>query len=172
MFFVWIWLLFPQMNKASVLNHACLLLSTLPRPLSFLGGESFTLTAGGCAGIKHWAPNLLAQVDSGRKSTGAPSVAPTSWCLLHRWLSPLHLPLTWVRLVLRVPLGSPRRPLPARRRLLRRRLPRECLLRPRPPPPGSVSALSSPWPGSHPPRRSRPPQPPRAQVRTQAADGL
>ena len=36
--FVWIWLLFFQMNKASVINHACLLFSTLPRPLSFLGG--------------------------------------------------------------------------------------------------------------------------------------
>ena len=32
---------FSQMNKASVLNQACLLLSTLPRPLSFLGGGSF-----------------------------------------------------------------------------------------------------------------------------------
>ena len=44
---------FPQMNKASVLNHACLLLSALPKPLSFVDGESFTLKAGGCAAIKH-----------------------------------------------------------------------------------------------------------------------
>ena len=43
----------PQMNKASVLNHACFLLSTLPRPLIFLGDGSFTLTANGCAAIKH-----------------------------------------------------------------------------------------------------------------------
>ena len=90
-------------------------------------------------------------MDSVRKPTGAPSVAPTSWCLLPRWL---HLSLTWIRLVLRVPrLVSPRRPLPARRQLLRRRLPRVCLLRPRPlgPPQDQCQrwAVFGRLPGSH-----------------------